>query len=215
MKTWTLEMTALDTPELVPLVEALIFAADGPIRAERLVEALEVEPEQVAAAIAALVADYTERPRGFYLQEVAGGFQLRTRPEYADTLRKLGRSRPFRFSRPALETLAIVAYRQPVTRTEIEYLRGVDSGSVLKTLLEKHLVRILGKKDVPGKPMIYGTTREFLELFGLPDLAALPTLREFGELAADENGDLFAGNLPLLVEEADASDDSGDELAAD
>ena len=118
---------------------------------------------------------------------MAGGYQLRTRPEYADYLRRLGHSRPFKFSRPALETLAIIAYRQPVTRSEIEYLRGVDSGSVLKTLLEKRLLRILGKKDVPGKPMIYGTTREFLELFGLPDLSALPTLREFSELVPEQD----------------------------
>lgn len=198
----------MDTAELVPLVEALIFASDGPIRAERLAEALEIGTDEVGAAIAGLQADYADRPRGFLLQEVAGGFQLRTRPEYADFLRKLGRSRPFRFSRPALETLAIIAYRQPITRTEIEYLRGVDSGSVLKTLLEKHLVRILGKKDVPGKPMIYGTTREFLELFGLPDLAALPTLREFGELAPEEDSDLFAAGLPLLVDAVDVDTSS-------
>jgi segregation and condensation protein B len=151
-------------------------------------------------AIEELEVDYAERPRGFFLQKVAGGYQLRTCPEYADYLRKLGHNRPFKFSRPALETLAIIAYRQPVTRAEIEYLRGVDSGSVLKTLLEKHLARILGKKDVPGKPMIYGTTREFLELFGLPDLAALPTLREFSELIPDENSESVAIDLPLLVD---------------
>jgi segregation and condensation protein B len=97
-----------------------------------------------------------------------------------------------------MESLAIIAYRQPVTRSEVEYLRGVDSGSVLRTLLEKRLVRILGKKDVPGKPMIYGTTREFLELFGLPDLAALPTLREFSELAPDEENEAVMADLPLL-----------------
>jgi segregation and condensation protein B len=181
-----LEMTLLDILELTPLVEALIFAADGPIKAERMAEALETDQDDIMSAIKALEEDYAEQPRGFFLQEVAGGYQLRTRPEYADFLRKLGHSRPFKFSRPALETLAIIAYRQPVTRAEIEYLRGVDSGSVLKTLLEKHLVRILGKKDVPGKPMIYGTTREFLELFGLPDLSSLPTLQEFSELLPAE-----------------------------
>jgi segregation and condensation protein B len=179
-------MTLLDILELTPLVEALIFAADGPIKAERMAEALETDQDDIMSAIKALEEDYAEQPRGFFLQEVAGGYQLRTRPEYADFLRKLGHSRPFKFSRPALETLAIIAYRQPVTRSEIEYLRGVDSGSVLKTLLEKRLVRILGKKDVPGKPMIYGTTREFLELFGLPDLSSLPTLKEFSELLPSE-----------------------------
>jgi segregation and condensation protein B len=122
------------------------------------------------------------------LEEVAGGFQFRTRAEHVDWVRRLNKSRPFRFSRAALETLAIVAYRQPVTRAEIEYLRGVDSGGVVKTLLDRHLVRILGKKDIAGRPMIYGTTREFLELFGLRDLAALPTLKEFSEITPEAIG---------------------------
>ena len=190
----------MDIHDLIPLAEALIFAAEGPIKAERMAEALDVPLADIREAIEALEVDYAERPRGFFLQEVAGGYQLRTRPEYADYLRKLGRSRPFRFSRPALESLAIIAYRQPVTRSEIEYLRGVDSGSVLKTLLEKRLVRILGKKDVPGKPMIYGTTREFLELFGLPDLSSLPTLSEFSELAPDTETEALMESLPLLVD---------------
>lgn len=199
----------MDIHDLIPLAEALIFAADGPIKAERMAEALEIPLAEIKEAIEALEVDYAERPRGFFLQEVAGGYQLRTRPEYADYLRKLGRSRPFRFSRPALESLAIIAYRQPVTRSEIEYLRGVDSGSVLKTLLEKRLVRILGKKDVPGKPMIYGTTREFLELFGLPDLSSLPTLSEFSELAPDTETEALMESLPLLVdgEETGTRDD--------
>ena len=190
----------MDILDLTPIVEAMVFAADGPLKVEQLAEALELTPKEIRAALEALEVDYEERPRGFFLQEVAGGYQLRTLPEYADYLRKLGRSRPFRFSRPALETLAIIAYRQPVTRSEIEYLRGVDSGSVVKTLMEKQLVRILGKKDVAGKPMIYGTTTEFLELFGLPDLSSLPTLNEFSELAPDEEGIALLDTLPLLVE---------------
>lgn len=197
----------MDILELTPLVEALIFAADGPIKLERMAEVMDVEPAEVLLAIEALEADYAEHPRGFFLQEVSGGYQLRSRPEYADFLRKLGSSRPFKFSRPALESLAIIAYRQPVTRSEIEYLRGVDSGSVIKTLLEKRLIRILGKKDVPGKPMIYGTTREFLELFGLADLSALPTLREFSELATDDENEELMENLPLLVDDGVVEDE--------
>jgi len=196
----------LDIHDLIPLVEALIFAADGPIKVERMAEAVDVPVADIKAAIEALEVDYAEHPRGFFLQQVAGGYQLRTRPEYADILRRFGRSRPFKFSRPALESLAIVAYRQPVTRSEIEYLRGVDSGSVIKTLMEKRLIRILGKKDVPGKPMIYGTTNEFLELFGLPDLSSLPTLNEFSELAPDEESDALMETLPLLVDEGEASE---------
>ena len=208
-----LERTALDILELTPLVEALIFAADGPIKAERMAEALDMEQADILSAIEALEVDYAERPRGFFLQEVSGGYQLRTRPEYADFLRKLGHNRPFKFSRPALESLAIIAYRQPVTRSEVEYLRGVDSGSVIKTLLEKRLIRILGKKDVPGKPMIYGTTREFLELFGLSDLSALPTLREFSDLVPEEEEGTFIENLPLLVDEDGVSLDAQPEDA--
>jgi segregation and condensation protein B len=132
-----------------------------------------------------LVEEYREAGRGFVLVEVAEGYQFRSRPEHAEWFRRLGRQRPFRFSRAALETLAIIAYRQPVTRPEIEYLRGVDSGGVLKTLLDKRLVRILGKREIPGRPLIYGTSREFLEFFGLRDLTGLPTLKEFSELTAE------------------------------
>jgi segregation and condensation protein B len=185
--------------ELRPKIEALLFGADGPLRIERMVEVLGVDRADVTRAVSELSAEYDVQSRGFFLQEVAGGYQLRTRPEYAEFLRRLGRTRPFKFSKPALEAMAIIAYRQPVTRTEIEYLRGVDSGSVLKTLLDRHLVRILGKKDVPGKPAIYGTTREFLELFGLPDLAALPTLKEFSELASDADADDYTAEAPKDV----------------
>ena len=176
-------------PDLVPLIEALVFAAERPLSAAQLAEILEVDPAEATAALAQLGRDCDEQGRGVFLQQVAGGYQLRTRPEFADQLRKLGRRRPFRFSQAALETLAIIAYRQPITRPEVEYLRGVDSGSVLKTLMEKNLVRILGKKDVPGKPMIYGTTAGFLELFGLADLASLPTLKEFSELSNEAGFD--------------------------
>ena len=193
----------MDTNDLKSAVEALIFAADGPIPADLMAATMDVSVTDIVEALNALEQDYTERPRGFFLQSVAGGYQLRTRPEFADYLRRLRKNRPFRFSRPALETLAIVAYRQPVTRAEIEYLRGVDSGSVLKTLLEKHLIRILGKKDIAGKPMIYGTTTVFLEVFGLADLSSLPTLNELSELAPDEDNPDSLEGLPLLVDPGD------------
>jgi segregation and condensation protein B len=178
-------MTPLDTAELKTLVEALVFVSSEPIRLERIVETLDAERKSVALVLQELVAEYAAARRGFVLQEIAGGFQFRTRPEHGEWVRRLVKNRPFRFSRAALETLAIIAYRQPVTRAEIEYLRGVDSGGVVKTLLDRHLLRILGKKDVPGRPMMYGTTREFLELFGLAELAGLPTLKEFSELNLD------------------------------
>jgi segregation and condensation protein B len=175
----------LDTGDLKPIIEALIFVSEAPVRAEQIAEALDVEKQVVVPLLRQLCDDYANCRRGMFLQETAGGFQFRTRPEYAEWVRRLSRNKPFKFSRAALETLAIIAYRQPITRAEIEYLRGVDSGGVLKTLLDKHLVRILGKKDVPGRPLIYGTSRDFLELFGLRDLSGLPTLKEFSDLALE------------------------------
>ena len=178
----------MDTSELKAIVESLVFVSDIPLRPERIAEAIEVERGKVVQILRELESEYRQARRGFVLVEVAGGFQFRTRAEHVEWVRRLNKSRPFRFSRAALETLAIIAYRQPITRAEIEYLRGVDSGGVVKTLLDRHLVRILGKKDIAGRPMIYGTTREFLELFGLRDLAALPTLKEFSEIIPEVAG---------------------------
>lgn len=164
-------------------VESLLFASSAPLTLDRLCSILEeYERADVKDALASLAKECEEEGRGIRLVEVAGGWQLRTPPENADFLRRMNRGRPYRFSQSSLETLAIIAYRQPITRTEVEYLRGVDSGAVLKTLLEKKLIRILGKKDIPGRPLIYGTSREFLEAFNLKDLASLPTLKEVQEL---------------------------------
>jgi len=175
----------LDTSELSKHIEALIFVSETPLRIDRIAEILETDRATVRPIIDALALRYATVDGGLRLEEVSEGFQLRTIPASAPYLQQLVRTRPFRFSRAALETLAIIAYRQPVTRAEVEYLRGVDSGGVVKTLLEKQLVRILGKKDVPGRPLMYGTSRDFLEFFGLRDLASLPTLKEFSELAPE------------------------------
>ncbi|MBI2355349.1 MAG: SMC-Scp complex subunit ScpB [Deltaproteobacteria bacterium] len=165
------------------IIESLIFAADSPLSLDRICDLLpEYEREAVKAALDELGRFHEERGGGFYLAEVAGGRQFRTRPDLQQYVMRLAKARTSKFSPSALETLAIVAYRQPVTRVEIEYLRGVDCGGVLKTLLEKKLVRIMGKKDIPGRPLIYGTSREFLEIFGLKDLKALPTLKEIQAL---------------------------------
>lgn len=178
-------MKVLDTAELKPILEALLFAAPGPVRLEQLALAAEAEPARVSVLLAELSDEYRRSGRGFTLVELADGYQLRTRPEYAERIRRLHSSRPVRLSRAALEALAIVAYKQPVTRADIEYLRGVDSGGVVKSLLDKRLVRIVGKKDIPGRPLLYGTGREFLEFFGLCSLDELPTLKEFTELTAE------------------------------
>lgn len=165
-----------------PIIESLLLAAVEPLKLELLADLLECAKPQVREAMTALMADYDRPDRGIRIVEVAGGYQFRTPEAHADWVRRLNAGRPFKFSRAALETLSIIAYRQPVTRADIEYLRGVDSGGVVRTLLEKHLIRILGKKDVPGRPIIYGTSAQFLELFGLKDLAGLPPLKEVGAL---------------------------------
>lgn len=168
--------------DLKKLLEALIFASDTPLSLERLSALLEQPRAELRTYVDELLGEYRPGQRGFYLAEVAGGYQFRTDAALSPWLRKLSRERPFRFSQAALETLAIIAYRQPITRAEIEYLRGVDCGGVMKTLLEKNLLRILGKKDIPGRPLMYGTSRQFLELFGLRDLNDLPTLKDFAAL---------------------------------
>jgi segregation and condensation protein B len=184
-------------PDVKPILESLIFVSDAPLSLDRMCILLEeFDRGDIRSALMALTADYRQRGGSIILTEVAGGYQFRTLPEYADYLKLLTKTRAPKFSQSALETLAIVAYRQPITRAEIEYLRGVDCGGVLKTCLEKRLVRILGKKDVPGRPLIYGTTKEFLEMFSLKDLASLPTLKEIQELG-DRSFDDDQQDLPL------------------
>jgi len=169
--------------ELSAIIESLIFTADSALSTDRLCDLLtEFERGEVKSALSGLVEYYQGRGGGFELIEVAGGWQFRTRPAFHSYITRHIKTRAAKFSQSALETLAIVAYRQPITRAEVEHLRGVDCGGVLKTLLEKHLVRILGKKDIPGRPLIYGTSKEFLEVFGLKDLKSLPTLREIQAL---------------------------------
>ncbi len=188
----------MPSKSLKTIVESLIFVHDQPLSLDRLALILEEhERADIRLALEELAREYAAGGRGIVLAQVAGGYQLRSRPEHADYIRRLTKSKGVKFSQSALETLSIVAYRQPVTRAEVEYLRGVDSGGVLKSLLEKKLLRILGKKDVPGKPLIYGTSREFLELFGLKDLASLPTLKEIQELAPP---DPFADQPELPLE---------------
>ncbi len=171
--------------ELASIIESLIFTAESALSTDRICELLnEFEREDIKAALKDTVAYYHGRGGGFELVEVAGGWQFRTRPAFHSYITRHIKTRIAKFSQSALETLAIVAYRQPITRAEVEHLRGVDCGGVLKSLLEKHLVRILGKKDIPGRPLIYGTSKEFLEIFGLKDLKSLPTLREIQALDA-------------------------------
>jgi segregation and condensation protein B len=171
---------------LKSIVESLIFISEDPMSLDRLCGILqEYDREDIRLSLRQLQTDYDNPERGIFLAEVSKGYQFRTREENGDFVRRLVKTKSSRFSQSALETLAIIAYRQPITRAEIEYLRGVDSGGVIKTLLERKLIKILGKKDIPGRPLIYGTTRYFLEIFSLKDLKSLPTLREIEDLAAE------------------------------
>lgn len=167
------------------LLESILFIADKPIGEDAIRKNTGLDLTVIREQLAALQSHYCEERCGIVLHEVAGGWQLRTSPESADAIRRFLKVKPQRLTRAALETLAIVAYRQPVTRPEIEDIRAVDSGAVLKALLERRLIKILGKREEAGRPLIYGTTREFLEFFNLRDLGGLPTLREFQELSKE------------------------------
>src|SRR5208283_637244 len=174
--------------QLKSAIESLLFIAGNPVSLDRLkVIFEETSGGQIMEQMNVLMQDYETRESGIMLVEVAGGYQLATRPENAIWIRKFRSVKvTSKLSRPALETLAIVAYKQPITRAEVEAIRGVNIGGIVRNLMERRLVKIVGKKDVPGKPMLYGTTQEFLQYFGLKDLSSLPTLKEFQELEAAE-----------------------------
>jgi segregation and condensation protein B len=180
------EAARFASPERVAAaVEALLFAAEKPLDLSQLEETTQFSTSLLEEAIAALQQRYAAGSGGIVLVDLGGRWQLRTDPQVAAYVRRMLQVKPTRLTRAALETLAIIAYRQPITRPEMEDLRGVDCGAVTRALLERKLVRILGKKDEPGRPLLYGTTREFLELFNLRDLTQLPTLREFQELSEE------------------------------
>jgi segregation and condensation protein B len=178
----------VDDQQLKSAIEAILFVAGNPLSVDRLKGLFEdVEQERIEAQLDSLGRGYDGRGAGIMLAEVAGGYQLATRPEHALWIRKFKSVKvSSKLSRPALETLAIVAYKQPITRTEVEAIRGVNIGGIMRNLMERRLVKIVGKKDVPGKPMMYGTTPEFLQYFGMKDLSSLPTLKEFQELETAE-----------------------------
>src|SRR5687768_4119956 len=170
--------------ELVALVEALIFVADEPITTRLLAEVLDEERESVDAAVDELRREYALREGGLQLREIAGGWQISTRTEYHEEVRKFLKTRPnAKLSLAALETLAVIAYKQPVTVPEILEIRGVQSASAIKTLLDKKLIAAKGRKETVGRPMMYGTSKEFLLQFGLKDLSELPSIEDFEDLA--------------------------------
>jgi segregation and condensation protein B len=173
--------------EIKRIIEALIFVAEAPLSKAQLLQVLETRaPDEIQSALDQLMTDYQDG-YAFTLTEVAGGYCFRTRGEYAFWLRKLKKDQASRLSRAALETLAIVAYKQPIMKAEIEKLRGVDISGMLRMLMEKNLIRAVGRQDLPGRPLIYGTTKRFLEVFDLHDLRDLPTLEELKALALDSD----------------------------
>jgi len=200
------------------IVEALVLASPEPVTAARLASVVpDATPGLARELVEELNREYAEQGRAFEIVEVAGGYQLRTRLDLASYVRELQPRRAVRLSRASLETLAVIAYKQPVTRAEIEHVRGVDAGAVLRSLLERDLIRIAGHREIPGRPMLYATTRRFLEVFGLASLEDLPTLRDLAELAAAAEAAASEEAVPEppdeeLLEPAEAEPDLSDEL---
>jgi segregation and condensation protein B len=177
----------MEHEELKSIIESLLFVADGPLTLHRIGEVLDQADRQaIQSVLTELQSEYESQNRGIRLAEVAGGYQLRTTKANADWVKKFLGGRPARMGKATLETLAIVAYRQPITKAEVEAIRGVDVDGVISTLLERNLIRAVARKDVPGRPFLYGTTPEFLQLFNLKDLSHLPTLKEMEEISLPE-----------------------------
>jgi segregation and condensation protein B len=169
--------------DLKNIIESLLLVTEEPLTIARI-KSILIEPgrKELQNALTELAAEYEARKGGFFLREVAGGYQIRTRPEYREWIKRLIQPKPLRLSKPALETLAIIAYKQPIIRSDIEHIRGVNCGGILRMLLERKLIRILGRKEIPGRPIIYATTKQFLEIFDLKDLKDLPTPEEIATL---------------------------------
>lgn len=180
----------MEKAEIKSIIESLIFVSEEPMSLDLMVMVLEdteIAKSDIKAALEEIKEDYNENPdRGIQIIEVAGGYQYRTKQRCAEWIQRLNIPKPIRLSQAAMETLSIIAYRQPTLRSDIENIRGVDSGGVLKTLLERGLIRIVGKSDEVGHPLVYGTTKAFLEMFSLNSLKELPTLKEIDGLSVKE-----------------------------
>ncbi|HKZ72217.1 MAG TPA: SMC-Scp complex subunit ScpB [Nitrospirota bacterium] len=187
----------MEDREIKGIIEALLFISGEPLSLDRIKAVLalseaknvleEVDKGKIKSILWELQQEYDMRLSGIRIVEVAGGFQFVTPPELSQWVKKLKKiKQSARLTKPSLETLAIIAYKQPLVKAEIEDIRGVDSAGVIKGLLDKRFVKIIGRKDLPGRPILYATTKEFLQYFGLKDISDLPTLKEFNELAEEE-----------------------------
>ncbi len=200
----------MELTRLKSILEALIFVAEEPLTVNAMLLVLEpdgVVKDDIETAIDEIKNKYNQDDSvGFYLTEVAGGYHFRTKPSTAEHVQRLNQPKASKLSQAALETLAIVAYRQPIVRSEVEDIRGVDCGGVLKTLLERNLLKIVGKRDEPGNPLIYATSGKFLELFNLSSITDLPTLREFEDLEKEHyKGTSSPEEMKPILEEVQAA----------
>ncbi len=197
----------MEDKEARSILEAIFFIAGEPLSIDTLKNILEMDAAEIERLVKELITDYTIKNNGLLIAEVAGGIQMVTNPACAPWVKKLlSTAVPTKLSQPSLETLAIIAYKQPIIKAEIEAIRGVNSDGVVKTLLDRRLLKILGRKEVPGRPLLYGTTKEFLQYFGLKDLSELPTLKEFQEVDIPE--------APVIIpEEPGAGESAGEELS--
>ncbi len=188
------------------IIESLLFVAEDPLTIDSIKKVLDsTDSNAIRNVLNELSSEYEARKGGFFLREVAGGYQIRTRPEYSQWIKRLLRPNPLRLSNAALETLAIVAYKQPVIRSDIEHLRGVDCGGILRMLLERKLIRVVGRKEIPGRPIIYTTTKKFLELFELKDLKDLPSPKEIEELG-DSSYESSPHTAPEIIKQTTDED---------
>ena len=199
----------MEENNLKSAIEALIFASEKPITVEQIKKVLgDLDSASVNKIIDELKNDYQAQNRGLRVVEIAGGFQMTTSSDFAPFLKKLFKNRySDKLSKPALESLAIIAYKQPLTRSEIETLRNVNVDGVMKSLTDKNLIRICGRKKIPGRPFVYGTTREFLEHFGLKSLADLPKMEDFTVLAQEKEAQVDIE--PITQEELEVKNESG------
>ncbi len=191
------------------IIESLLFVADEPLSIDRFKNIIgQVQTNEIRQALEELEADYEARQGGFYLNQVAGGYQIRTRSEYMQWIKRLLQPKPLRLSKAALETLAIIAYKQPVIRSDVEHIRGVDCGGVLRVLFERKFIRVLGRREIPGRPLIYATTKRFLEVFDLKNLKDLPTPKEI-----EEFGSALSENMDATADDAQREPESSPEEA--
>lgn len=202
------ETDSLDEQELKGIIESLLYVSHEPLTVDKVTAVLAGPPKVVVHnAIRALQQDYDQDGRGLHIVEIAGGFSMTTRPDCAPWITRLQKVKASaKVSRSAMETLAIIAYKQPIVRTDIEQIRGVETSGVLRTLLDQKLIRMVGRKDIPGRPIMYGTSKTFLQRFGLRDLRDLPPLREFKDLGSGESQDLFSEDTLAMFEESNTGE---------